>query len=48
MKPIVLVAESGSDITPELAAEYRIRVVPMHVTFENETMDDGAFPVQDI
>ena len=48
MKPIILVAESGSDITPELAAEYQIRVVPMHVTFENETMDDGAFPVKDI
>ena len=48
MKPIILVAESGSDITPELAAEYQIRVVPMHVTFETETMDDGAFPVKDI
>ena len=48
MKPIILVAESGSDITPELAEKYQIRVVPMHVTFENETMDDGAFPVQDI
>lgn len=48
MKPIILVAETGSDVTPELAAEYQIRIVPMHVTFENETLDDGAFPVKDI
>ena len=48
MKPIVLVAETGSDVTPELAAEYQIRMVPMHVTFEKETLDDGAFPVNDI
>lgn len=48
MKPIILVAETGSDITPELAFEYGIQIVPMHVSFENETLDDGAFPVQKI
>lgn len=48
MKPIILVAETGSDITPELASEYGIQIVPMHVSFENETLDDGAFPVQKI
>ena len=48
MKPIILVAETGSDITPEMAAEYQIRIVPMHVTFEDKTLDDGAFPVEDI
>ena len=48
MKSIILVAESGSDITPELAAAYGIRIVPMHVTFDHETLDDGSFPVQKI
>lgn len=48
MKSIILVAETGSDITPELASLYGIRMVPMHVTFEQETIDDGSFPVQKI
>lgn len=48
MNPIILVAETGSDINPELAAQYQIQIVPMHVTFEDKTMDDGAFPVEDI
>lgn len=48
MKPIILVAETGSDITPELASQYGIQIVPMHVTFENETLDDGTFSVEKI
>ena len=48
MNPIILVAETGSDITPELAAKYNIQIVPMHVSFDAETLDDGAFPVQKI
>lgn len=48
MAKIVLVAESGSDLTPELAEEYGIHIVPMHVTFEEETFDDGSFPVEKI
>lgn len=48
MNPIILVAETGSDITPELAAQYNIKMVPMHVSFDNETLDDGSFPVQKI
>lgn len=45
MTPIVLVAETGSDLTPELAKQYGIALVPMHVSFGGETLDDGAFPV---
>ena len=45
---IILVAETGSDITPELAAEYGIQMVPMHVTFDTETLDDGSFPPEKI
>lgn len=48
MNSIILVAESGSDITKELAAQYGIRIVPMHVTFDNETLDDGSFPAEQI
>ena len=48
MSKIVLVAESGSDITPELAKEYGIVIVPMHVAFGGQTRDDGAFPVSDM
>ncbi len=44
MKSIILVAETGSDITPELASQYDIQMVPMHVTFDQETLDDGTFP----
>ena len=48
MKSIILVAETGSDITPELAAQYDIEIVPMHVTFDTETFDDGSFPPEKI
>ena len=48
MKQIILVAETGSDITPKLAEQYDIKMVPMHVTFGEETFDDGSFPVEKI
>lgn len=48
MKKIILMAETGSDITPELAVQYGIEIVPMHVNFDSETLDDGAFPVEKI
>ena len=48
MRKIVLLAESGSDVNAELAREYDIEVIPMHVTFDDEVMDDGSFPVEKI
>ena len=45
MSKILLMAESGSDITPELVGQLGVFIVPMHVTFGGETRDDGAFPV---
>lgn len=48
MSKIILMAESGSDITPELAARYGIEIVPMHVSFDDETLDDGSFPTEKI
>ncbi len=48
MKKIILMAETGSDISPELAKKYGIEIVPMHVSFDTETLDDATFPVQKI
>lgn len=48
MKPIILVAETGSDITKELASLYDIEIVPMHVSFDTETFNDASFPVEKI
>lgn len=48
MKKIILVAETGSDITVELAEQYGIHMVPMHVAFDGEPEDDGTFPAERI
>ena len=48
MNKIILVAETGSDITAELAQRYSIQMVPMHVAFDDTTIDDGTFPAQQI
>jgi len=48
MSSIILLAETGSDITPELAAPLNIRLVSMHVSMGDVTLDDGTFPAEDI
>lgn len=48
MSSIILLAETGSDITPELAAKHNVRLVPMHVSMDDQTLDDGTFPAEDI
>ena len=48
MHNIILVAETGSDIPRELAQEHGIYLVPMHVNMGDETLDDGAFPPEDV
>ena len=45
MHNFILAAETGSDISPALAERYGIHLVPMHVSFGAETLDDGSFPV---
>lgn len=45
---IILLAETGSDITPELAKQYRVELVPMHVAFGDQTKDDGSFDPKEI
>lgn len=41
MSKYVIVAESGSDLQPELVERYGVEIVPMHVTIGDETFDDG-------
>lgn len=48
MSKIILTAETGSDISPELAQRYGIYLVPMHVSMGDQTLDDGAFPPSDV
>lgn len=47
-RKILLMAETGADIPPELAERYQIQIVPMHITFGSETKDDGSFPSEEI
>ena len=48
MSSIILLAETGSDITPELAALHNVRLVPMHVSLGDVTLDDGTFPPEEV
>ncbi len=48
MGNIVIVAETGSDLPKEIAKRFSVILVPMHVTFNDVTKDDGAFPVEEI
>lgn len=47
-KKILISAETGSDITKELAQELGIVLIPMHVSMGDKTLDDGAFPPEDV
>lgn len=47
MRKYVIVAETGSDIPRNLAEDYGIYLVPMHVTFD-EVKDDGTFPPEEV
>jgi len=48
MSSILLMAESGSDLSREVAEKYGVEIVPMHVAFGGETRDDGSFPVSEM
>ncbi len=45
---ILITAETGSDIPKELAKELGIVLIPMHVSLGDITLDDGAFPPEDV
>lgn len=48
MSKIILAAETGSDLPPELAAQYGVHLIPMHVAFDDAVCEDGAFPPEKI
>lgn len=45
---IILVTDSGSDISRQEAEKAGIHIVPMHVSFGDIVKDDGSFDVEDI
>jgi len=47
-KKIIITAETGSDITEELAQQFGIILIPMHVSMGGETLDDGTFAPEEI
>ena len=47
-KNIILTAETGSDVSAELAAKLGVYLVNMHVNMGEQTLDDGAFPPEDV
>jgi len=46
--PILLSAETGSDMPPELAKELGVLLIPMHVSMGDKTLDDGTFPPEEV
>lgn len=48
MSKFILLAETGADIPADMAAQYGIWTVPMHVAFGDVTRDDGTFPVEEV
>lgn len=45
---IIMVAETGSDVSKELARELGVVLIPMHVSMGGTSLDDGAFPPEDV
>lgn len=45
---IILVAETGSDLSPALAAQHGVHLVPMHVSMGGKTLDDGSFAPEEV
>lgn len=45
---ILITAETGSDMTKELARELGVVLIPMHVSMGSETLDDGTFPPEEV
>lgn len=48
MSKFVLLVESGADFPADLADRYGVWTVPMHVSFGDETRDDGSFPIEEV
>ena len=48
MEKVILVAESGADISKETAEQYGIHIVPMYILFGEICKADGTFPTEEI
>ena len=48
MSKWIITTESGSDISQQEAASLGIGVIPMHVTMDGKSYDDGDFPPEEI
>lgn len=48
MARYVIVTETGGDIPADQVERYGLELAPMHVTFDEQSLDDGSFPVSDI
>ncbi len=48
MPKTIIVAETGADLTKEITDKYNIKIVPMHVSMEGKSLNDGGFPVTDV
>lgn len=47
MNGTIIVVESGADISSDIASTYDINILPMHISMNGESFDDGSdFPVQ--
>lgn len=47
MNGTIIVAESGADISSEVANTYGIHIVPMHILIDGKNYDDGSsFPIE--
>ena len=42
MNKVLILTDSTCDLTKEIVEEYNIKVVPLHITFENESYNDGV------
>ena len=47
-RKIMISAETGSDITEDMAKELGILLIPMHVSLGEQTLDDGTFPPEKV
>lgn len=48
MEDIIIVTESGADISAFMKEQLGIYILPMHVVMGDRNLDDGTFPVKEI
>lgn len=48
MGKYIITTESGSDLSKEIIDRYNIQIIPMHVTMDDQTYQDGSFEVQKV